>query len=248
MPSAQQNAGLQPEGNEAATADRRKKGSGFRGPGAASGCARSAPAASLDATPRFTSGASPAIRTPVLPVDSRTDEELVAAANAGEAAAFETLYRRHRDWVLRVACRFTRDRDEALDVLQETFLYLLKKFPGFHLTSQLTTFLYPAVKNTAIARRRRRLRLVDAGQEEAFTPAIPARSDGSAACRDDLADILAGLPEPQREVLLMRFVDDMTPTEIASALDIPVGTAKSRLHGAIERLRADPRAHRHFEP
>ena len=65
--------------------------------------------------------------------DQRGDEELVAACNAGgptEAAlAFEALYRRHRDYVLRIARRFARDRDLALDALQETFAYLLTKFP-----------------------------------------------------------------------------------------------------------------------
>ena len=67
------------------------------------------------------------------PTDRRSDEELVAVCNVGDAheaaRAFEALYRRHRDFVLRVARRFTRDRELALDALQETFTYLLNKFP-----------------------------------------------------------------------------------------------------------------------
>jgi DNA-directed RNA polymerase specialized sigma24 family protein len=68
--------------------------------------------------------------------DPRNDQELIAAANAGDATAFEVLYFRYRDWVVGLAFRFTGDRDLALDVLQETFLYFLRKFPGFNLTSQ----------------------------------------------------------------------------------------------------------------
>src|SRR5256886_71956 len=54
---------------------------------------------------------------------------------------------RHKNWVVSLATRFTGDADQALDVTQETFISLLSKFPGFKLTSRLTTFLYPAVKN-----------------------------------------------------------------------------------------------------
>ncbi|HEX5047019.1 MAG TPA: sigma factor, partial [Gammaproteobacteria bacterium] len=87
--------------------------------------------------------------------DPRSDDELVAACNVGDAdeatRAFEALYRRHRDFVLRVARRFTRDRELALDALQETFAYLLRKFPpagsGLVLTARLQTLLYPVAKN-----------------------------------------------------------------------------------------------------
>ena len=105
------------------------------------------------------------------PIDRRTDEELVAACNSGSSdaatAAFETLYQRHRAYVLRIALRFTREHEMAADVLQETFGYLLRLFPptgrGLTLTARLTTFLYPVAKNFAIsaARRARRLETGD---------------------------------------------------------------------------------------
>ena len=61
------------------------------------------------------------------------------------------------------ALRFLADQSLALDVLQETFLYLLSKFPGFKLTARLTTFLYPAVKNLSIAQRRKAKRFASPG-------------------------------------------------------------------------------------
>ena len=86
--------------------------------------------------------------------DSRSDLELIAAVNSGDHASFEILYYRYRDWVVGLAYRFTGDRDLALDVLQETFLYFVKKFPGFELRASFKTFLYPAVQHLAIAARR----------------------------------------------------------------------------------------------
>ena len=103
-------------------------------------------------------------------------------------------------------------------------------------------FPYPAVKNLSIAARRKRGRF--SGDEEALL-AIPAR-EGAGDPRDDLAQALSMLPVAQREALLMRFVDEMSLEEIASALDIPLGTVKSRLHNALESLRADGRTRKYF--
>jgi RNA polymerase sigma-70 factor (ECF subfamily) len=182
------------------------------------------------------------VSEPIGPFETRRDEELIAAANAGDPRAFEALYRRYRDWVAALALRFTRDPDLALDVLQETFAYLVRKLPSLRLTARMTTFLYPAVKNLSISARRKRGRF--SGDAEALL-AIPAREIAGDQ-RDDLARVFAILPETHREVLLMRFVDGMSLEEIASALDIPLGTVKSRLHNALETLRADGRTRKYF--
>ncbi|HWB20528.1 MAG TPA: sigma factor [Phycisphaerales bacterium] len=81
----------------------------------------------------------------------RSDEELVRRANAGEARAFEMLYERYCDWAVRTARRFTGDWASANDVMQETFMYLLGKFPGFELRAKMKTVLYPVIRNTALA-------------------------------------------------------------------------------------------------
>lgn len=178
--------------------------------------------------------------------DHRSDEALVEAARAGDAAAFAALYYRHRDWVVRLARRFTGSDQDALDVLQDTFSYVLKKLPRLRLTACMTTFLYPVVRNLSIsiARKRKRRRREDRDMDA--LPAAPA--DDPDATRTELAAAMASLPDAQREVLLMRFVDDMALAEIAEALGIPLGTVKSRLHNALRALREDPRARRHFEP
>ncbi len=176
-------------------------------------------------------------------IDPRTDQQLVAALNAGDATAFDGLYYRYRDWVVRLAWRFAGDADDALDVLQETFAYVMGKFPGFELTASFTTFLYPVVKNTALAVRRKRRRMLP-GDAEMDTLAAGASIDPLAA--DDLKTALDSLPETHREVLLMRYVDDLSLEEISRALEVPLGTVKSRIHNALKQLREDPRAVAYF--
>ena len=179
--------------------------------------------------------------------DRRSDRELVELCNRGDrddaVQAFETLYRRHRDYVTRVALRFGADREAAVDVLQETFLYLLKKFPpageGLVLTARLRSLLYPVAKNLTLSSLRQRARLDDA---EEFDPdRLPAPAAADPAHRDPtlLSAAVACLSPERREVLLLRFVDDMSLQDIADTLSIPLGTVKSRLHLAVKELRAD---------
>lgn len=176
--------------------------------------------------------------------DPRSDQDLVEAVNAGDDAAFETLYYRYRDWVYRLAHRFTGDEHAALDVLQDTFAYLVRKFPGFRLTAQMTTLLFRVARNAATSQHRR------AHTSESLTTTNdPADASDPALRTDaesDLASVLRVLPDGQRDVLLLRFVDDLSLGQIAEALDIPVGTVKSRLHHALATLRTDERARRYF--
>jgi RNA polymerase sigma-70 factor, ECF subfamily len=176
--------------------------------------------------------------------DSRADQELIAAANAGDAAAFEALYFRYRDWVASLAHRFIGDRDLALDVLQETFLYLLQKFPGFVLTCQLKTFLYPAVRNLSIAARRKAQRAQGDAPIPETAEAPPSPTMGAL---NEVEDVLHALSPEHREVLLLRFVDGLKLGEIAEALEIPLGTVKSRLHNGLAALRADARTKKFFD-
>jgi RNA polymerase sigma-70 factor (ECF subfamily) len=178
--------------------------------------------------------------------DARSDLELVAAVNGGDAAAFEVLYLRYRDWVTGLAYRFTGDNDAALDVLQETFLYFLKKFPGFRLTANLKTFLYPAVRNLSIAARRKAARFQSSEPELAQIEQTPS-PEVTCAPKSELEAALGSLPEEQREVLLLRFVDNLKLSEIAEAAEVPLGTVKSRLHNALQTLREDPRTRLFFD-
>lgn len=174
-----------------------------------------------------------------------TDQELIQAANRGDPGAFDELYHRYKDWVVRLAYRFTRNEDDSLDVLQDVFAYFLSKFPGFQLTAQMSTFLYPVVKNLSLESLRKKRREI--ADDELLVVQSTAPEQHKRAARADLANVMSSLPPLQREVVVMRFLDDMKLDEIAEALSIPVGTVKSRLHHAVKTLRTDERTCRYFK-
>ena len=163
-----------------------------------------------------------------------SDEQLIAQANVGKQEAFEILYFRYRQWVYALACRFCSNEHDAADVLQETFFYLFNKFPDLQLRCQMKTFLYPVVKHLALSCKRKSTRVLALESE----PKVIAKSERNEHReRNELLEMVQKLPEPQREVVILRFADDLDLSEIAQALAIPLGTVKSRLHNALKRLR-----------
>jgi len=171
--------------------------------------------------------------------ESRSDAALLGLAQRGEVAAFEALYFRHRDFVYRLAARFTGNHAATLDVSQETFAYLIKRLPTLELTGKLSTWLYPIVKNIAHTQHRKRQREVPGLNAVVDDPSL-VRHAGSDSLPDQhqhLREAVANLPEAQREVVLMRIVDEMSVDEVATALNIPIGTVKSRLFHGLGTLR-----------
>jgi RNA polymerase sigma-70 factor (ECF subfamily) len=170
------------------------------------------------------------------PPDKRSDAELFDAARKGDSDAFAVLYRRYRDWVVRLAYRYCGHQDDALEALQETFAYCLRKLPDLRLTVRMTTFLFPVVKHTALAAMRRRRRFVSGESlpEASVMPQLPESEEN-----ETLAAMLAGLSVAQRETLILRFVDEMSISEIAEAMGVPEGTVKSRLHEGLKRVSVD---------
>lgn len=176
-----------------------------------------------------------------LPDDQRNDAQLVAAAAAGESSAFDILYRRHRHWAYRLAYRFTGTDADAWDVVQEAFLYLARRIPTLTLTASLRTLIFPAIRNLAIKANTKRRKLVTGDQ---LLAALPDRAPGPA--NDDLLQVLQALDLPHRQVIILRYIDDLTLEEIAQVLAIPLGTAKSRLFHAHRLLRDNPSCRKYF--
>lgn len=188
-----------------------------------------------------------------LPAVEESDERLASLLSAGppqDARAFAVLYARHRDWALRVARRFAGSDDLAHDAVQEAFLYLVRKggSNAFRLTARLTTFLYPVVKHGAQEARRKSSRAlgVGGGGAEETPLSVVAAPQVQAGDPDGLRQVLARLPEEQREAILLRFVDGLSMAEIAAATQVPEGTVKTRLHHAVRKLREDPVCQKFF--
>lgn len=173
------------------------------------------------------------------------DTELIERINTGDAAAFEVLYRRHRDWVVGLAFRFTGDHALALDVMQETFLYLLGKCPGLNLRARLRTMLYPAVRHLALAALEKAHRCQGPPEWLDERPA-PTNATSASVQDETLRAVLRMLPGGHGEVLRLRFVEGFKLEEIAAAMELPLGTVKSRLHHALQVLRKDSRTREYF--
>ena len=171
---------------------------------------------------------------------SWADQTLVEAVSYGRSAAFEALYLRYRDWVVRLAYRFTRDVQASEDALQETFLYLLGKFPGFELRCQLKTFLYPVVRSFSLNLKHKRKQEADF-KESLLVLSAEYVPQSTVFPLEDFEYALSKLSVEQREVLILRFVDELSLREVAQAMDLPLGTVKSRLHLAVGLLRQDER-------
>jgi RNA polymerase sigma-70 factor (ECF subfamily) len=176
----------------------------------------------------------------------KTDEELIEEINGGDEGAFEVLYRRYRDWVYGLAYRFTGSDGEALDVAQETFMYFLKKFPGFVLRAKMTTFLYPAVKNFSITAGKKRRRFKFVSTEAAFSSEVAKSDDPRGLQKEELRAAINVLPENQREVVLLRFVDGLSLAEISEVMKVPDSTAKSWLYKALKKLKSNGEVRKYF--
>ncbi len=163
-----------------------------------------------------------------------SEAALVRAAQAGSERAVEELFARHWDDAYRAALLVTHDRAAAEDIAQEAFLAALRALPRFDRRRPLRPWLHRIVVNRAIdfARRRRLRREVDGDA----VPEAPAHPDAPLAELGSLGPAIAALGVDQRAVIVLRYLLDMTPGEIAAALDLPRGTVNSRLRRGLDAL------------
>lgn len=184
-------------------------------------------------------------------LDQRTDNELLQAYRAGESRALEELIRRHHDDLMRFLIRLTGDRASAEDVFQDTFLQVHISADVFDATRRFKPWLFTIAANKArdLLRRNARRRAFDldspvsksssSGDATTFMDLMHVRVDQpsdavSTAERDSMVQgVISNLPVSLREVLLLAYFQKMSYNQIADALDIPLGTVKSRLHAAV---------------
>ncbi|MGD9159827.1 MAG: sigma-70 family RNA polymerase sigma factor [Desulfobacteraceae bacterium] len=164
-----------------------------------------------------------------------SDNKLVILANKGDEKAMNTLYFRYREWVYGFAFRLCGNKEDAQEILQEVFIYFFNKFPGFELRSSLKTFLYPVVKNTSINTIRKKRKIVPFDEPAAQN--IPDESLNWDVELRNLSEYMEGFSKEDKELVLLRFYDELRLNEIAEVFNVPVGTIKSRLNRLLSRLR-----------
>ncbi len=174
---------------------------------------------------------------------STDDLSLIAECRSGRTDAFGSLVERYQDRLYPTALRLTGAVEDALDLLQDTFLRAFQKLGGFHGDSSFYTWVYRIMVNLALTGRRRRLpRRFRAGLA-GDSPDLSESSDPAAplerAEREALVQgALGRLAVDHRVVVVMKEFDGLRYEEIADALGVPVGTVRSRLHRARCELKS----------
>ena len=172
---------------------------------------------------------------------------LIRKAAGGDEPAFEALVERHAAAILAVARARTCDRALAEEILQDTFVRLLRNLARFRGESALRTWLVRVALNLATDAQRRDPRRFETplGRFDDLAAAgclSPEESVERAGIRleerDRLRDAVNRLPEPLRVTVTLRYDAEMSYAEIAAVLDLPIGTVASRLASALARLRS----------
>jgi RNA polymerase sigma-70 factor, ECF subfamily len=162
---------------------------------------------------------------------------LVARARGGDREAFAVLAGGAVDRLYAIARLVLRDADLAQDATQEALIRAWRDLPTLRDVERFDAWLYRLIVRACmdVGRHRRRWRA-----EISILPDEPVEPDRASelADRDELERGLRRLTDAQRTILVLTFYVGLTPTEVADALDIPTGTAKSRLHYAIQALQA----------
>ena len=162
----------------------------------------------------------------------REERAWVRGAQAGNAADLEALFRAHWDRALRAAYLVVHDAAAAEDIAQEGFLAAVRNLDRFDRRRPFGPWLHRIVVNRAIdAARARAARAETALDETLAAPADPASVDRR------VLGALAALPPEQRAAVVLRYVLDYTPGEIARLLELPRGTVNSRLRRGLDAMR-----------
>jgi RNA polymerase sigma-70 factor (ECF subfamily) len=172
-------------------------------------------------------------------VMEQNEQLLLPMLRNGDAGAIASMMAAHGDRLLRAAYFFCRDRNEAQDLVQETFCRAIPALPGFRGGCLLYTWLYGILRHLYLghAGRKRRRSIGDGMPEIEAGGPDPERALAREEACGQVVSVLESLPVRYREILVLRFREEMKLGEIAELLGVPVGTVKSRLHGALRLMR-----------
>ena len=171
----------------------------------------------------------------------KDQENIIARARRGDAGAFEQLVETYREQVYRIALRMCSNAADADEAAQEAFLAAWKGLPNFRGDSQFSTWLYQLTTHAAIDLMRREKRQIAADDITEVSAADPAPSPQQQAeqseQREIVRDAILQLAPEQREVVVLRFMEELSYEEIGAVLKLPSGTVKSRLNRAKAQLK-----------
>jgi RNA polymerase sigma-70 factor (ECF subfamily) len=169
----------------------------------------------------------------------RSEEALIRGALAGSEADLEALFRRHWPRAYRAAFLIVHDHAAAEDIAQEAFVQAIRRLDRFDRRRRFAPWLGAIVANRAIDWARART-----ARRESAHPApesVAASETPIGSYSEDVVAALAALTPEHRAVIVLRYVLEYTPGEIARALELPRGTVNSRLRRGLDALEASIR-------
>lgn len=164
-----------------------------------------------------------------------SDQELIIQLQQGSLDALGLIYDRYRLLVYRTALAITSDKEAASDLLQDVFLRLYRFASRIDISRPIEPWLYRMTANlsyTWIKRNNHWLRSID-DIAEWFSGSWKNQPQNIVEMQDDWDQVqkaVSGLPFPQRVVVVLYYLNDLSLQEIAEILEVPVGTVKSRLY------------------
>ncbi len=166
------------------------------------------------------------------------DRDLLAMVTGGDRRAFDELMRRHEDRVFAISLRILRQRDAALDAVQDTFLTVFRKADQFRGDSAFSTWIYRVTVNTCYDHIRKAKRRRTDPLPESHDPIDDAAQEAIDAVdlRPDLTAALAQLSSEFRSAVVLVDVEGLPVAEAAQILEVAEGTIKSRLHRGRRQL------------
>lgn len=171
----------------------------------------------------------------------------VAQARAGDAAAWDALFRRYQLPLYVYIFELVRDRQTSLDIVQETFINAARHLGSLRDDAKFGSWLFGIAHQKCIQRWRKQAREEMLRDEVANAPAQFETAPDDLLVREEqeaeFMKLLNELPPPQRSVLLLHFVEEFSLEEIAGITGVSIGTVKSRLHYAKKSLRKLLEAH-----
>jgi RNA polymerase sigma-70 factor (ECF subfamily) len=163
---------------------------------------------------------------------------LIARAQSGSIAALDALLRRHQASLYRHVRAITRDPDLALDVLQDAMLLIARRLQTLRDPRWFRAWAYRIATREAVRRAKRGRWLESVRADEDAVDAQAAFEEPPARLEaEDLEQLLIRVPPAAQAVLRLHYLDDMSFVEIAEALEIPIGTVKSRTAYGLAALR-----------
>jgi RNA polymerase sigma-70 factor (ECF subfamily) len=174
--------------------------------------------------------------------DHDDDFHLVERTRNGDRAAFEELYRRHRDRIHGLLWRLAGgDAALAEDLLQEAFVRAWQKLDSFRGDSRFGTWLHRLSANVALSDRRIRLRSTqrETPLDGSVERVAAGQTDVSAPQQMDLEAAIAALPERARSVLVLYDIEGYTHAEVADLTGMAIGSSKAQLHRARRLVREE---------